>query len=424
VSPEVKRGLPDKAWLTTGALAQLLAVLDHAGEEARVVGGAVRDAMFGQTPHEVDIATTTIPGAVIERARAAGFKAVPTGIDHGTITVIVDGTPFEVTTLRADIETFGRKAKVAFGRDWKVDAERRDFTMNALSVDRAGEVFDYVGGLADIEARRVRFIGDPAKRIAEDYLRILRFFRFHAIYGHGAPDPAGLAACIAAREGLAQLSRERIRMEMLKLLRAAHAAPTLSVMTETGLLEQVLAGVPLLASFENTCKVERAIGVEADPVRRLGALAVSVVEDAERLWQRLRLTNSEYARLTSIAEGWSLVSPAHGEAAVRELLYRLGPDRYVDRVLVAWARSPAGAADADWKNLATLAGRWSAPIFPLKAKDFTKRGVEKGPRLGAVLAGAEQAWIAAGFPDDKAALAALADAAIAAAGIGARGEET
>jgi poly(A) polymerase len=221
----VNGSLPDASWLSAGALAHVLAVLDHAGEEARVVGGAVRNAMFGETPGEIDIATTAVPDTVIERARAAGFKAVPTGIDHGTVTVIADGTPFEVTTLRSDIETYGRKAKVAFGRDWKVDAERRDFTMNALSVNRAGEIFDYVGGLADIDARRVRFIGEPEKRIAEDYLRILRFFRFHAIYGAGPPDPDGLKACIAAREGLGHLSRERIRMEMMKLLRAAHATP-------------------------------------------------------------------------------------------------------------------------------------------------------------------------------------------------------
>ena len=411
----MNRRLPDAGWLTAGQLAQLLAVLDHAGEEARVVGGAVRDAMFGQTPEEVDIATTAVPDCVIERARAAGFKAVPTGIDHGTVTVIVDGRPFEVTTLRSDIETYGRKAKVAFGRDWKADAERRDFTMNALSVDRTGEVHDYVGGLADIDARRVRFIGKADRRIAEDFLRILRFFRFHATYGSGAPDPDGLAACIAAREGLGHLSRERIRMEMLKLLRAAHATPTLAVMTETDLLEMVLGGVPLLASFENTCKVETAAGVAGDPVRRLGAIGVSVVEDAERLWQRLRLTNSEHARLVSIAEGWSQVSPAQGEAAARELIYRLGADRYVDRVLVGWSRSPAGAADPDWTSLATLPTRWSAPKFPLKAKDFTKRGIEKGPRLGAALAAAEEAWIAAGFPADTAALAAIADTGFTAA---------
>jgi len=410
----VNRRLANSAWLSAGALPQVLAVLDHAGEEARVVGGAVRNAMFGQTPDEIDIATTAVPDCVIERARAAGFKAVPTGIDHGTVTVIVDGTPFEVTTLRSDIETYGRKAKVAFGRDWKADAERRDFTMNALSVDRAGEIFDYVGGLADIDARRVRFIGDPARRIAEDFLRILRFFRFHATYGSGPPDPAGLNACIAAREGLSHLSRERIRMELLKLLRAAHATPTLAVMTEAGLLETVLGGVPLLASFENTCKVETAVGLEGDPVRRLGALAVSVVEDAQRLWQRLRLTNSEHARLTSIGEGWSQLSPAQGEAGGRELIYRIGPDRFVDRVLVAWARSAAGAADSEWTRFATLPTRWKAPTFPLKAKDFTRRGIEKGPRLGAALAAAEEAWIAAGFPAEKSALAAIADAATAA----------
>ena len=411
----MNRRLPDAGWLAAGELAQLLAVLDHAGEEARVVGGAVRDAMFGLTPDEVDIATTAIPDCVIDRARAAGFKAVPTGIDHGTVTVIVDGKPFEVTTLRSDIETYGRKAKVAFGRDWKADAARRDFTMNALSVDRDGEVFDYAGGLDDIDARRVRFIGDAGKRIAEDFLRILRFFRFHATYGSGLPDADGLKACIAARDGLSHLSRERIRMEMLKLLRASHATPTLAVMAEAGLLEQVLGGIPLLASFENTCKVEKAAGVAADPVRRLGALGVTVVEDAERLWQRLRLTNSEHARLVSIAEGWSSVAPAPGEAAARELIYRLGADRYVDRLLIAWSRSPAGAADADWIKLATSPARWSAPTFALKAKDFIKRGLEKGPRLGVALAAAEEAWIAAGFPDDKTALAAIADAAAAAA---------
>jgi poly(A) polymerase len=410
----VNRRIANSAWLTAGALPQVLAVLDHAGEEARVVGGAVRNAMFGQTPDEIDIATTAVPDTVIERARAAGFKAVPTGIDHGTVTVIVDGTPFEVTTLRSDIETYGRKAKVAFGRDWKTDAERRDFTMNALSVDRTGEVFDYVGGLADIDARRVRFIGDPARRIAEDFLRILRFFRFHATYGFGPPDPAGLAACVAARDGLSHLSRERIRMEVLKLLRAAHATPTLAVMTETGLLEAVLGGVPLLASFENTCKVETTAGQEGDPVRRLGALGVSVAEDADRLWQRLRLTNSEHKRLTSIAEGWSQVAPAQGEAAGRELIYRIGPDRFVDRVLVAWARSSAGATDAAWQAFAALPTRWTAPKFPLHSRDFIKRGIEKGPRLGAALAAAEEAWIAAGFPADKTALAAIADATTAA----------
>src|SRR4051812_25142940 len=245
--------------------------------------------MLAEPIGEIDVATTALPTEVIRRAQTAGFKAVPTGIEHGTITVVVHGRPFEVTTLREDVETFGRHAKVAFGRDWKRDAERRDFTMNALSLARDGALHDHVGGLADAAARRVRFIGDPAQRIAEDYLRILRFFRFHAAYGHGAPDPDGLHACIVARAGLDTLSRERVRMEVLKLLVTPQAVATLAVMAETGLLESVLAGVPRLASFANVVKLEAALGVAPDPVRRLGALAVVVIEDADRLRERLRL---------------------------------------------------------------------------------------------------------------------------------------
>ncbi len=294
----------DAAWLREAPLRDILAALDGDGEEARIVGGAVRNALLGEPHGDIDIATTAPPAEVIRLVEAAGFKAVPTGVEHGTVTVVAAGQPFEVTTLREDVETFGRHAKVVFGRDWKRDAERRDFTMNALSLSRDGTVHDYVGGLADIEARRVRFIGDAARRIAEDYLRILRFFRFHAAYGEGSPDPQGLAACIEGRAGLEQLSRERVRMEMVKLLVAKHAVPTLALMTETGLLEQVLGGVPLLASYANMVKLEAALALAADPVRRLGALGISVVEDAERLRERLRLTNAEYERLASMADGW------------------------------------------------------------------------------------------------------------------------
>jgi len=302
---------------------------------------------------------------------------------------------------------------VAFGRDWRRDAERRDFTMNALSLSRDGTAHDYVGGLDDIEARRVRFIGDAATRIAEDYLRILRFFRFHAAYGEGAPDPPGLAACVEARAGLEQLSRERVRMEVLKLLVAKHAVPTLALMTETGLLEQVLGGVPLLASYANMAKLEAVLSLLPVAVRRLGALGVSVAEDAERLRERLRLTNAEYERLTSMADGWWQISARCGEQEARVLLYRLGDERFIDRVLLAWTRAPEGAADPAWHALATLPARWSAPAFPLKAADFMARGVPKGPRLGAALAAAEEAWIAAGFPQDAPAVAAIADAAAA-----------
>src|SRR6185437_12393663 len=345
---------------------------------------------------------------VVRRVEAAGFKAVPTGIEHGTVTVVIDKTPFEVTTLRKDVETYGRHAKVEFGRDWKADAERRDFTINAFSAARDGTVFDYVGGLADLDHRRVRFIGDAGKRIAEDYLRILRFFRFHAAYGSGEhPDAAGLAACIAGRDGLDQLSRERVRMELMKLVVAPHAVPTLIAMTDAGLLLRVLAGVSYLGSFENMAKVEAAVGVSPDPTQRLGALAAAVPEDAERLWQRLRLTNMERERIMSMADGWRRVSPALGEPGARALLYRLGPQRFIDRTLIAWSRSPAGAADASWQALASLPQRWTAPVFPLKAADFIQRGVEKGPALGAALRAAEEAWIAAGFPGDAAALDAL-----------------
>ena len=401
----------DAPWLTEAPLGELLAVLDGDGEEARVVGGAVRNALIGEPHGDIDIATTAPPAEVVRRVAAAGFKAVPTGIEHGTVTVVAAGRPFEVTTLREDVETFGRRAKVAFGRDWRRDAERRDFTINALSASRDGTIHDYVGGLADIAARRVRFIGDAAARIAEDYLRVLRFFRFHAAYGEGAPDPEGVAACVGGRAGLDRLSRERVRMEMLKLLRAKHAVPALAVMTETGLLEQVLGSVPQLASFANMIKLEAALALPADPVRRLGALAVAVTEDAERLRERLRLANSEHERLASMAEGWWHISSAWGEREGRVLLYRLGRERFTDRVLLAWTRSPQGAADERWQALARLPQRWTPPSFPLRAADFLARGVPKGPRLGAALAAAEEAWIAAGFPTDRAAVAAIADAA-------------
>ncbi|HEY1365337.1 MAG TPA: CCA tRNA nucleotidyltransferase [Xanthobacteraceae bacterium] len=398
-------------WLREAPLGDLLAVLDAKGEQARVVGGAVRNTLLGEARGDVDIATTALPDEVVRRVEAAGFKAVPTGIEHGTVTVVAASTPFEVTTLREDVETFGRHATVAFGRDWKRDAERRDFTMNALSVARDGTLHDYVGGLGDIAARRVRFIGDAASRIAEDYLRILRFFRFHAAYGDGAPDPEGVAACIDGRAGLERLSRERVRMELMKLLVARHPVPALAVMTETGLLEPVLGGVPLLASFANVTKLEHALALAPDAVRRLGALAVWIVEDAQRLRERLRLANLEYERLASIADRWWGIASDLGERGGRALLYRLGSLRFADRVLIAWARSSKGATDPRWRELATLPQRWTAPVFPLKGADFLDRGVPRGPRLGSALAAAEEAWIAADFPRDRTALAAIADAA-------------
>ena len=407
------RSLAGADWLASGPLARLLAVLDHDGEEARAVGGVVRNALLNEPIGEIDIATTALPEEVVRRVERKGFKAVPTGIEHGTVTVVIDGLPFEVTTLRQDIETFGRHAKVAFGRDWQADAERRDFTINALSATRAGAVHDYVGGLGDLQQRRVRFIGDPAKRIAEDYLRILRFFRFHAAYGQGDPDPVGLAACIAACDGLEQLSRERVRMELIKLIVAPRAAGALAVMAETGLLGRVLAGVPNIAYLDHLIAIEQVLGLGPDPVRRLAALAVLIAEDAGRLWQKLRLANSEHQRLAAMAEGWWRISPALGEKAARALLYRLGTEYFTDQAMLGWARSGVKATDADWRVLATLPQRWTPPAFPLHAADFIARGVAKGPALGAAIEAADQAWVAAGFPKDAAALSAIAEASIA-----------
>jgi poly(A) polymerase len=401
--------LADDGWLRAPPVRRVLELLNGGGEEARVVGGAARNALMGMPFSEVDIATTALPEEVMQRAAGAGIKAVPTGIEHGTVTLVVDGIPFEVTTLRQDVETFGRKANVAFGRDWKVDAERRDFTINALSITPDGVVHDYVGGLDDLSQRRVRFIGDPARRIAEDYLRILRFFRFQASYSNGVPDRDGLHACIVARDGLATLSRERVCTELMKLLVAPYAVATLTVMAEAGFAERVLGGVPQLASFAGTVEIEAAMVLAPSPVRRLGALGVLITEDAERLRERLRLSNAEYQRLEAMADRWWQVSAAAGEESARTLLYRLGPVHFLDRVLLAWSRAAAGADNSFWRALATLPERWEAPKFPLRAADLMSRGLAKGPALGAALAAAEQAWIAAGFPADPEALSKIAD---------------
>lgn len=405
--------LGDAVWLTSGSLARILTILDRDGEEARVVGGAVRNALIGQPVHEVDIATTALPDEILRRAQDANLRAVPTGIDHGTITLLADGTPFEVTTLREDVETYGRKAKVEFGRDWRRDAERRDFTINALSVSRDGVIHDYVGGLADLDARRVRFIGDAGQRIAEDYLRILRFFRFHAAYGEGEPDAAALHACIVARDGLRSLSRERVRMELLKLLVARRAAAAIRVMADCGLLVTLLGSVPYLVPFERMAAIEAASGEQPDAVRRLGALAVLVEEDAERLFERLRLSNAEHDRLRSMADGWWRIGAGLTPQGARALFYRLGPLRFADRVLLSWSRSEDAHGDSRWPELVALPARWQPPTCPIAASDLIARGIPKGPALGLALREAEAAWIAADFPSDPVVAAAIADRAAA-----------
>ena len=306
-------------WLTTGPTSRVLRLLNANGEEARVIGGAVRNALLDIPIGDIDIATTAVPDEVIRRAKAAGIKSVPTGIDHGTVTLVVDSRPFEVTTLREDTETYGRKAKVAFGRDWVGDAHRRDFTMNALSVGVDGVVHDHVGGLDDIAVRRVRFIGDANERIAEDYLRILRFFRIHAAFGAGEVDRAGYLACIAGRAGLATLSAERVRMEMLKLLVADGAASAVTAMVDGGLLQPILAGVAYTGPFASMIAAERLLDLKPDAMRRLAALAVAVTEDAKRIAARLRLSNAETKALDSMGHRWWRLA-GMDEARARRLL--------------------------------------------------------------------------------------------------------
>jgi len=401
----------DAPWLKSGPATLVLGLLNRDGEEARVVGGAVRNTLLGLATGDIDIATTALPQEVIRRARAAGVKSVPTGVEYGTVTLVVEGLPFEVTTLREDTETFGRKAKVAFGHDWAGDAHRRDFTINALSVDPSGVVHDYVGGLADIAERRVRFIGDPLRRIEEDYLRILRFFRIHAAFGAGDVDRAGYLACIVARAGLATLSAERLRMEMLKLLVADGAAAAVMAMAEGGFLQSMLGGVAYTGPFTAMIVAERVLDLKADAIRRLAALAVAVTEDARRVAIRLRLSNAEARRLDSMGHRWWRAFGMN-EARAKQRLYRLGEDAYRDRLLLAWARAGGNADPAPWRALASLPQRWRAPKFPLKAADFLARGITEGPTLGQVLALAEDAWLAADFPLDKASLASIADQAV------------
>lgn len=384
-------------------LARVLDALDRDGEEARIVGGAVRDWLVGHAGRsDIDIATTAVPEEVIRRAKAAGLKPVPTGVEHGTVTLVADGEPFEVTTLREDVETDGRRAKVVFGRDWARDAQRRDFTMNALYLTRTGELIDLVGGERDACAGLVRFIGDADVRIREDYLRILRLFRFHAAFGRGPLDAHALAAAIRNRDGLAQLSRERVRAETFKLLVAPRAAEMLEQMQAADLLAPVLGGQGDVATFTRLTEIEAALGRTPDAVLRLGALAVRDVEDAKSLRTGLRLSNNEGDRLLALAG--PAATPGMCEKGQKAFLYRFGRQKFDDRALIAFARSGALLGDEGWRALIDLAETWEIPVFPLSAADFMERGLNPGPALGKALKAAEEAWIEAGFPMDEAAL--------------------
>ncbi len=379
---------------------RLLAALDAANGGVRLVGGAVRDHLLGHQVADVDLATRLPPALVMERLEAAGIRAVPTGIAHGTITAVTHGTPYEVTTLRRDVQSFGRHAEVAFTDDWKADAARRDFTLNALYADpESGELFDYFGGLDDLAQRRVRFIGDPLQRIAEDHLRILRFFRFTARFAP-APDAEGLAACALRANDLMALSRERIRDELLKLLALPDPAPTVGVMLRHSILRPVLPEIEAgaTAALERLIAAERAAGVAAEAgdsgLRRLASLLPRQAETMAEVAARLKLSNAARRRLLAMAEQGAV------PADPRALAYRIGGAATLDRLLLD--SDPRAAA---WAG--TLRA-YRPPGMPVSGRDLIAMGLAPGPEVSRRLAEVEQRWIDRGFPAERARVLAIA----------------
>ena len=392
-------------WFNSAAVQTVMTLLNDAGE-ARVVGGAVRNTLMGLPVGDIDIATTLLPEAVAELALAAGIKCVPTGIAHGTVTLVVDGEPLEVTTLRVDVATDGRRAEVAFSTDWETDAQRRDLTMNGLYADASGHVIDLVGGVADISSGTVRFIGDAATRIEEDYLRILRFFRFFAWYGKGRPDADGLRACARLKSGLAQLSSERVWSELKRLLAAPDPCRSLLWMRQSGVLDVVLpesekwgidAIFPLVRS-------ETDLEWPADALLRLMAIVPPDGQRMAALAERLRFSNAEAKRLRAWAD---TVSPPDdlADTALRRLLYRSGPGPVVDRLRLRLAQLRGKAETEDdaliaagsVSRLLTVAEGWQRPKFPLTGGDLKKSGLDAGPEMGRELSRLEDLWIDSDF---------------------------
>jgi poly(A) polymerase len=370
-------------WRKKRGLRRLLEALGAEEGLTRYVGGAVRDDLLQLPISDIDLATRIPPGEVIRRLEAAKIKAVPTGIEHGTITAVSDAQPFEITTLRRDLSTDGRRATVAFTDDWQEDAARRDFTINALSADPlTGELFDYFGGLADLERRHIRFIGDPLQRIAEDHLRILRFFRFHARFGAGQPDAAALEACAARANDLMALSRERIADELLKLLSVSDPSPTVAIMLKRGILTPILPEITAdrLPRLEALLSTERDARASPDPLRRLAALLPQDPATAEQIAVRLRFSNKARKRLACAAEQDLGSSP-------RALAYRFGSECAADRLLLSGRASDAIA----------IAG-WKAPRLPIGGGTLIERGLPQGPIVARTLRQIEERWVEVGFP--------------------------
>lgn len=388
-------------WMQEPAVAALLAALSQAGITARFVGGCVRDALLGQPIADIDVATPALPASVLAALAAAGIKAVPTGLAHGTVTAVLPPRHFEITTLRRDVETYGRRARVAFDADWQDDAARRDFTINALYLDPDGTVHDPVGGLADLWAHRVRFVGDAAARIAEDVLRVLRYYRFEARFGGGSGDPAARKACRAAVTLLARLSAERVAGELLRLLGLPAPVPALRMMAEDGILAAVL---PEATRID---RLQRLIGIAPAPpdaLRRLAAIVATDADGMAAMAARLRLSNAQGDRLAGLAPPWpaDLVPPAAGDTRrQRRALARLGPERYRDLALLAAADGAIARPALD--AMLALAESWRPPAFPLTGRDVTALGIAPGPQVGRLLAALRRWWEDGDFTADRAA---------------------
>jgi poly(A) polymerase len=408
--------LRDHRPLRQGPLARALEVLNGEGEETRLVGGAVRDLALGETAVDFDLTTTATTDEVVRRAREAGFKVALTGVSHGTVTIVVDGRSLETTTLREDVETDGRRAKVKFGRDFVADARRRDFTINALSLSADGAVHDYVGGLEDLSARRVRFIGEADTRIREDYLRILRFFRFSARFAANGLDPEGLSAAIRGRDGLARLSRERVRAEFLKLLAAPRAGDIAQTMSGSGFLEPILGSVGYPRRLSHLIAIEAERGLNGDALLRLAALAVAIPEDAERLHDRLRLTNAESDRLKTAA---ATLIGLHGTTAppsfhrLRTLLFAAGREAARDALTLAEAESEAPPDVTAFGPADQFLANAPEPKLPISGADLVARRVAAGRAVGRALCVFRAQWIHAGFPEEPRTLGRLLEEAVA-----------
>ncbi|WP_343312461.1 CCA tRNA nucleotidyltransferase [Brucella sp. BE17] len=406
--------IADRAdWLKGRPLQALFDTLNREGGEVRVVGGAVRNTLLGTPVDDIDVATTHVPQETVRLSQEAGFKTVPTGIEHGTVTVVVKGTPFEVTTLRHDIETDGRHAKVAFGTDWEADAQRRDFTINALYAKADGTVIDTVGGMADIETRTLRFIGDAEQRIREDYLRILRFFRFFAWYGSGRPEAQGLRASARLKDGLAQLSSERVWAELKKLLSAPDPSRALLWMRQAGVLTTILPESEKwgIDAIHGLVRTESDLGWQTDALLRLQSIVPPDAVRLESMGKRLKMSNAERARL----EAWGradAILPELSEQALKKIIYRGSKQAVIDRIRLAYAGARQDAPGSDnamiraggFARLLETAENYDAPVFPVTGGDLLELGMEKGAVLGEELRRLETFWIDSGFSLDRAAL--------------------